>query len=308
MQLNYNIIWIDDEINKLKASGDLDQVLDFLRELGFNPNLLPLKDGADITKYFDEIKYDLIISDYNIQDGQQGDSIIKELRDRKINNEVLFYSSQTNLKEIAVKLLGYDRISFHSGRRGLIEKIEDLISLSVSKLLELNATRGLITSETSELDVIIEQIVMDLAYNKLKLTDDTLSQIVEEYIEGFLRKSPDKLMAKYQELGFEKFFHKIEANRKWGIFRDLLKKNPTDEVLTFLDINKTYGDDVIGVRNKFAHSKSIIKDGTLHLAGFGQDGEAYVCDDKQCISIRKKLITHRESFLGLADHLSVKLD
>jgi hypothetical protein len=306
MQLHYNIIWIDDEIKKFEEVGDLNRIIEYLKDLGFTPFILSLTDGKEIETYFSNNKFDLILSDFSIEDGHHGDDIIKAIRNNNIFTEVLFYTSQQNeLENIAKKLLTVDRISFHSGRRGLLDKIENLISLSVAKLLELNATRGLITAETSELDVTIETIVMNLVFDKLKLDQAKLDEIINFYVDDFLRKSPDSFMKKYSEVGFKSWFHRIEANRKWGIFRDLLNTNPTEEVKQFLQQNKTYGDDVIAVRNKFAHSKAINKEQKLYLAGFGPDGNPFEFDEVECISIRKKLIEHRENFNELLQHLGI---
>lgn len=308
MQLHYNIIWIDDEMNNFKDVGDVDRIRDYLLELGFTPNILTLEIGKDIEKHFAETNFDLIISDLSIEEGHHGDDIIKKIRSQDIFTEVLFYSSQSDLKTIAEKLLAVDRISFHSGRRDLVDKIESLIKLSVAKLLELNATRGLITAETSELDVIIETIVMNLIFDKLKLEKEQLDEIINSYVDDFLRKSPDNFLKKYSEIGFKDWFHRIDANRKWGIFRDLLRKNQTDEVSEFLDLNKTYGKEVIEVRNKFAHSRAIKKEGKLFLAGFGPDGTAFEFDATECISIRKKLIEHREKFNELLKYFAIQTD
>lgn len=304
MQIQYNILWIDDEIEKFESVGDLDRVKSFLIELGFTPLLVTLKDGKDIENQVAQTKFDLIISDFNIEEGHHGDDVIRTVRNKNILTEVLFYSSQTDLKSIAERLLTVDRISFHSQRRGLIEKIEQLIELTISKLLELNATRGLITSETSDLDVVIEGIVMDLVFNKLKLTQDKIDEKVQSYIDDFLKKSPDSFSKKYDEHGFEKTFHKIEAMRKWKIFRELLKDVESDEVKQFLESNKTYGEEVIQVRNKFAHAKASEQDGKLFLAGFGPDGVAFEYDSTQCVTIRKNLIAHRENLNKLVAYLA----
>lgn len=307
MQLHYNIIWIDDEIDKIIEVGDVDRVNEFLRERAFTPYIRTLKGGIGIEEYFAETSFDLIISDLSIEDGHHGDDIIKKIRDDNIFTEVLFYSSQNDLQTIAQKLLTVDRISFHSGRRDLVDKIERLIELSIGKLLELNATRGLITAETSDLDVIIEAITLNLVSDKLKLDSAKLDDIINFYVDDFLRKSPDYFLKKYGEVGFAKWFHRIEASRKWGIFRDLLEEIKTTEVEAFLKENKSYKDDVIMVRNQFAHSKAVRIDEQLCLAGFGPDGKPFQFDNAECISIRKKLIGHRDNFTVLLKHLGMEI-
>jgi hypothetical protein len=305
MQLEYCILWVDDEISKLEAIGDVDRIRNHITDIGFKPELELVSNADNIQQYFGK-KYDLIISDYSIDENHHGDEIIKEIRRNRILTEVLFYSSQQDIRSIAEKLLTYDRISFHAGRRELIEKIETLISLTVSKLLELNATRGLITAETSALDVLIEVIVMNLVYEKLKLTKNEIDGIIESYVEDFLKKSPDKFLEKYNSVGFKNWFHRIEASRKWSIFRDLLKKIDANEVKNFLTKNKTYSSEVIDIRNKFAHSRALEKDGKIYLAGFGPEGSPFEYDGTQCIQIRKNLIEHRNNFETLLSFLEIK--
>ncbi len=89
--------------------------------------------------------------------------------------------------------------------------------------------------------------------------------------------------------------HRVEASRKWGIFRDLLGKIENDSITEFLKANKTYGDEVINVRNKFAHAKAETDGaGKMLLKGqFGQEGFEF--DTEACIDIRKKLINHKKN-------------
>lgn len=306
MQLNYNIIWVDDEIEKFQEGGDIGRIKEFLVNLGFTPNIIPLSHGKELDRYFDSHKFDLILSDFNIEEGHHGDDIVRSIRDREIYTEVLFYTSQQDeLQNIAQKLFTVDRISFHSGRRGLIDKIETLIRLSISKLLELNATRGLITAETSDLDVMMEDIVMDLVFNKLKISEEDQNKIINDYVTDFLKKSPSSFSKKHQELGFKKIYHKIIANRKWKIFRTLLKKNSAEEITSFLKINARYSKEVIEIRNKFAHAKAVKKESKLFLSGFGPDGNPFEFDEDECIKIRKNLIQHRKEFEKLIAYLKI---
>ncbi|WP_421753530.1 hypothetical protein [Croceimicrobium sp.] len=303
MRLDYKIAWIDDEIEHFVASRDVERVEVFIRELGFIPYINIFNNGQSLDGLIDQC--DLIISDFNIEEGRNGDDVIKEIREKDIFTEVLFYTSrQDNKNLIAQKLLGFDRISFHSGRRHLLDKIESLIKLSVKRLLDLNATRGLITSETSELDVIIHEITMHLI-DHLKISKDEIEGIVGGYVEKKLKSEPDYMIQLYEEKGFEDFFLRMRAVKKWEIFRKFLKKIKDDKVVnSFLLINKTYQNEVIEVRNRFAHSKAIEENGSLILLGFGNESN-YEFDEGSCVNIRKRLMIHREEFEKLKDHLKV---
>ncbi|MCU0444992.1 MAG: hypothetical protein MUE85_08735 [Microscillaceae bacterium] len=308
MQINYNILWIDDQIDAIKEDGDLDKVESFLIEKGFLCKIIPLKDDTGLNDALSRNIFDLIISDFNIREGLNGADIVKQIRDKHAYAEVLFYSGNlANRSDVANQMLSLDRVSYFSGRKDLVERIIKLIALSLGKLLELNATRGLITAETSELDVKIEELTIFLVRDKLKLPQEDIDKIINFYIDDFLRKSPDNFSKKYNSEGFKGVFRRIDANRKWSIFRDLLKKISDEQTKSFLENNKTYKEQVIDIRNKFAHAKAIEKGGKLYLEGFSLDGEHFEFDEKACVKIRQDIIKHRNFFEELINFLSYRV-
>ncbi len=305
MKLEYNILWLDNDLKDYIENGDVNSINDFLIGLGFEPNIVTVFDEAEIDKYL-YIKYDLIISDFNLNK-ENGDVIIYRLREeRKLDTEILFYSAKSNFiedKDVKERLAFMERINIQIGRDTLLDKIEKVIKLTVQKLLELNATRGLITSATSELDVVIEETTMELVYNHLKISQDEIDEIINFYVDDFLRKSPDYFLKKYKEIGFRNWYHRIEASRKWNIFRDLLKKIDNDDIKEFLTKNKSYGKEVIDIRNKFAHSRSEMVDGKLVLKGqYGKDDFEF--DFDSCVKIRHNLIYHKHNIENLKEILN----
>ena len=308
MKLDYNILWLDNDLEDYIKNGDVDSIKYFLIDMGFEPNIVTVFDEAELDKHLN-IDYDLIISDFNLNK-ENGDVVIYRLRDeKKLNTEILFYSAKTNfIQDTAVKerLAFMERINIQIGRDSLLDKIEKVIELTVKKLFELNATRGLITAATSELDVEIETLSIAILRNHLNKSEKDLNGIVEFYVKDFLTKNPDKFIERHQKVGFDSSFRFIEANRKWGIFRDSLKEfsksNSSDEIKHFLDFNKTYFEDVIKVRNKFAHSKAVKNGDKVVLKG-QIDGEDFQFDTMKCIAIRKKLIDHKREIENLKIYL-----
>ena len=311
MKLDYNILWLDNDLKDYITNGDVESIKDFLIELGFEPNIVTVFDEAELDKYLD-ISYDLIISDFNLNK-ENGDVVIYRLREeKKLDTEILFYSAKTNfIQDAAVKerLAFMERINIQIGRDSLLDKIEKVIELTVRKLFELNATRGLITAATSELDVEIELLSISILRNHLKKSDEELDRIVEFYVKDFLSKNPEKFIERYQKNGFDSSFKFIEANRKWGIFRDALKEfsklNSADVIKSFFEFNKSYFEDVIKVRNKFAHAKAEKNGDKVVLKG-QIEGEDFEFDKEMCIEIRKKLIDHKREIESLKAFLGIK--
>lgn len=304
MKLEYNILWIDNDILEYIDNGEVSNLKTYLEELGFEPNIVTVEDEAELDNFIYNFKYDLIISDFNLN-ATTGDKIIEKIRDEKgFSTEILFYTAKSNFRddpEVKERLAFMDRITFHSNRDTFLDKVEKLIRLTLDKLLELNATRGLITAATSELDVEIEEIVMQLVVKHNKSTDD-LTQIVTDKAYTPLQKRLENFWNNYND--FQSYFPRIDAVKKWETFRDLLKPlNTQAEIKTFLDNNKTYQDQVIKIRNQFAHAKAIDDNGTLKLKG-QVEGQDFEFTEQSCVEIRKNLINHKRNIETLKQALN----
>lgn len=306
MKLDYNILWIDNDIPDYIANGEVDSLKSYLYDLGFEPIIVTVEDESDLDNHIYLHKYDLIISDFNLN-ATTGDKIIEKIRIEKgFSTEILFYTAKSNFMadpEVKERLAFMDRITFHSNRDTFIDKVEKLIKLTLDKLLELNATRGLITAATSDLDFEIEEIVMHLVGIR-NLSQDDLRNIFEDKSYNPLKRKFETFWDKYE--GFDKNFNQIDALKKWEIFRDLLKpmKTSDSKIAMFLKNNATYQDEVIKIRNQFAHAKAIDEGGTLKLKG-QVEGEDFEFTEKSCIDIRRKLINHKNYILELKQALEI---
>lgn len=305
MRLDYNILWIDNDLPGYIERGEVEDIETFLIESGFEPHIEKVFDEADLDLFIDKYEYDLIISDFNLENTTGGRVIERIRNEKQLDTEILFYTAQTeNSKEFndEVRDLAFvERLTFQLGRDRLMDKIERVIRLTLKKLLELNATRGLITAATSELDVEIEEIVMQLVLHH-KINEDGLKQIVTDKAHIPLQKRLESFWDKYND--FQSYFPKIDAVKKWEIFRDLLKPlKAQHEIKSFLDSNKTYQIQVIDIRNKFAHAKAIDDNGTLKLKG-QIEGEDFEFTEESCVEIRRNLINHKRNIETLKNVLN----
>lgn len=308
MKLDYKILWIDNDIDTYVDNNTVSELEDFLIETGFTPQIKTVSDESVLDRYLNE-KYDLIISDFNLNK-ENGDVVIYRLRNEKrIDTEILFYSARSDFlsdDEVKNRLAFMERINIHQGRGSeLIDKIEKVIKLTIGKLLSLNATRGLIMSETSELDLEIKFITFWLIEKSSK-TAAELHKIVEKKVYKPLMDSYGKFWPDYDELGFEDCYDRIDAYKRWGIFRHLLKEIKTEKgVKDFLDNNADYYEKIIKPRNLFAHVKPQKNDNGIEvLEGFsGKDKIDFTTDS--CIQIRKDILKHRGFISDLKKELNI---
>ena len=308
MKLEYKILWIDNDLQSYIDNDSLKDIEDFLKEKGFEPMIEKVFDEAELDNYITKHNYDLILSDYNLNN-TTGDEIIKLIRDEKqLDTEILFYTAQDsymNNEQVLKNLAFKERLSFKVGRDGLLEKIENVIELTLKKLLELNATRGLITAATSELDVEIEELFYQLI--EIPVIDESIPKVGKifktDYTEmkkNYLKQC--KAKRDNHTSNYKMYFSLSDAFRKYDILKDLLKLHSFDGF--DLDLFKKYGQDIISVRNKFAHAKAIDDNGTLKLKG-QVSGQDFEFTEDSCLEIRKNLIAHKRNIENLKQALKV---
>lgn len=299
MRLDYNILWIDNDLPGYIERGEVADIETFLIESGFEPHIEKVFDEADLDQFIDKYEYDLIISDFNLENTTGGRVIERIRNEKQLDTEILFYTAQTeNSKEFDDEVRGLafvERLTFQLGRDRLMDKIERVISLTLKKLLELNATRGLITAATSELDVEIEEIYYTIISRPL---DDNLKPRIEKIFRTDYKEIKKNLLKRCKgqrdshTTDYVMYFSQSDAFRKWDLLKELISLNVPDGFN--LELFKEYYKEVIKIRNQFAHAKAIDDNGTLKLKG-QIEGEDFEFTEVSCVEIRRNLINHKRN-------------
>ena len=107
MKITYNILWLDDAIDEFQEDGFIDEINKYLEGEGFIPYIRTVSKVNEFLQYLSD-KYDLILMDYNIEDGKNGADLITDIRNKNIFTEILFYTAQKEWKTPD----RIDRISF----------------------------------------------------------------------------------------------------------------------------------------------------------------------------------------------------
>lgn len=271
----------------------------YIDTLGFISTVECFENGSVAEESIKNIKYDLILSDYNIEGAnEQGDILIQKIRDGGIFTEVLFYSAQPDFDTIA-KNLYRDRVSFYSligdeSFRGFKEKVYKLIEHTISKLQELNNIRGLVMSETSELDNSVEEIIYSFLSKENDNSKHLKAYIVNSIIssaEGNLKNAKKFDTLDAIEIVKSRQFDADKKSRTVNKILEIIKVG--DE--PFKDFYKNYKIDVLDTRNDLAHAKSGIIDGIEYLIISRKDGEHPIkFNQEHCVQIRKNLRKHSD--------------
>lgn len=91
---------------------------------------------------------------------------------------------------------------------------------------------------------------------------------------------------------YRMYFSQSDAFRKWDLLKELVSLDVPDNFN--MDLFKKYYDEVIDVRNKFAHAKAVEVSGRLVLKGH-IEGKDFEFTEESCIKIRQDLINHKRN-------------
>ncbi|MDD5942885.1 response regulator [Fibrobacter sp.] len=322
MSLKYKILWVDD--HKDDFAKEEKSLHKFIKSLFYEPQIDFCEDLESAEEFVNSDKYDVIFSDYNI-DEDRGDDFISFIRDNSVNTEVLFYSGQSELPDKKL-----DRVSFFFENTTrwedkLLKKMKDLILLTVGKMNDLNNLRGLVMAEVSELDNLMEDIIREFYSKKGSASTewtDFKNKIIKEIQKSTLKKVKkglvDIIKANDNEKGFivEKGECPKNCTHVWMNAKNIeeilsnfdfdssKKAHTINEILRKVSISrkfifKDYDENIIQIRNNLAHSKSVMIKGKEVLAT-KKKGDI-IFTEKDFVTIRKSIAYHHELFEELLE-------
>jgi CheY-like chemotaxis protein len=288
MKIKYNILWLDDEINEFVEDGWIEKITQYLADEGFEPNIVAT---SKIDVFFSSLddSFDLILTDFHMA-SKNGDEIVKDIRDKNIQTEILFYTAKTDLQAIEK----IDRITFletiNDHHSEVADKAKALISLTIRKFQNIISMRGMIMHETSALDNQMAQILLSY-YESGKVPNETVINSICSKLEHLLTDKQKTVASIQKNNNFKKLIkdtflfsseYKIEA------MKDILQN------LSLLDFTDDYKTEVSSLRNKFAHA--ILETDKITGRQYFKSGDDDIpFDESSCRTIRKNINKHKKS-------------
>lgn len=300
MKIEYKILWLDDQIDTFIEDEHVEEIEKFLDEEGFDVIITTVDNQEDFFSKLDD-SYDLIMTDYHM-DSMNGDEIVKEVRNKSIFTEILFYTAKADLQNTP-KL---DRISFlqtnssqSDHEEAVVEKTKELINLTIKKFQDIVVMRGMIMHETTDLDNKKIEILKNYI-NKTSsvLVDDLKIEILDELSIHFTSKlGKINTEWKTKNNGFKNLIKDdfvFSSAYKIKTLGWVLKK------LSETDFSNDYNDEIIKMRNQFAHASLLLdKNGRKY---FKKENQTF--DAPYCKSIRQNIRKHRKNLEFLKDKVN----
>jgi len=296
MRIDYKILWFEDEKKWYESTSEF--IKEFLEEKGFNMTVNWQENGDNIAELIADNDFDIILVDYNLS-SSHGDYLIKKIRDNHLYTEIVFYS-QAGENEIR-KIIGEKCIDgVYCASRDINDfedKVNNVIETTIKKVEEISNMRGLVMSETSELDSMLEELI-----KRIFNANDCKSEEWLEEIRNKTIKSKEDKVKKIRERGcISDLVCDLDAYDKYRTVVRLLKQasiDIKDEQIVF----NTYNDEVIKIRNVLAHvyedkdeqGKKILKS---KIKGY----ESIHLNEDKFIEIRKNLVKHIDNISSLLD-------
>jgi CheY-like chemotaxis protein len=297
MNLTYKILWFEDE--KAFVDGYIPDLQDYVEELGFKfiqPHIE--KDNSNSDR-IDFSEYDLILMDYKLSDGDKGDVIINKIRALDIYTEIVFYSA-SEMKELRSAIHDEELDGVYCANRGegFLPKVKDIIRLTLKKVLDLNAMRGIVMAVVSDFD----EKMLNIISSYIKTEDENNASI-------FLSKRKKKLLEsldgkrKSIEKKEENTFYKewiFDATHKWRAVCSIVRL----VIPELAEKTEQYKAEIIDNRDYLAHVMEVDDPN-----GNGQKLLAYgdfIFNDENCKKILTALKEHEENLDKILNHFFTK--
>ncbi len=306
MQIDYKILWLDDQIESFIEDEYIEEIKDYLSNEGFEAMIETVDNSKEFFNRLDNT-YDLILTDYHMDEKGEmnGDKVVDIIRNEsKVFAEILFYTARGDLKD-TVKL---DRISFLetnspgvTHQRKVIEKIKSLITLTIQKFHNIVVMRGMIMNETSDMDEQkLEMIKEYINCSDIEKTNDLKYEILNEIKNHFNRKLDNvNGVWKTDDKGFSKLMKDsfvFSAEYKIKTLGWILNE------LSIEDFSDMYKSEIINMRNKFAHAKLIV-DPTTGRKYFKHGIDGLTFDETLCRTIRENIKKHKNNLRILRERI-----
>ena len=265
MKLKYNLLWIENDEDWMESvEEDIKSMIEDNAFEYVRYNCKEEEEGLDYNAY------DLILMDLNLDSQPSGDLLIKKIRENGIYTDVVFYSSG-GLENIKQKAREYNLEGvYFSGRNNVqfVEKVTKVIETTIRKVQDLNNLRGLVMSEVSELDTLMQCVLERYFTNQDRLTvlHDKVTKEREKSLHKSLENSNNcdkKCTLSLRNKTIKEIAEIYDSSQRAHSIHVILRDLDTDNRFTvgnkfFFEL---YKKEIIEIRNSLAHCESKMKNG-----------------------------------------------
>lgn len=258
MRLDFNVLWVDDQPDRISAQ--IKPIARKMEEEGFQFNPTLCRSMAEVREHVksgvfnDEV--DLILVDWDLGTDVAGQQAIAEIREHILYKDVVFYSANSEpdkLRKLAFDA-GLEGV-YCASRMELVEEVIGVFESLVKKVLDLDHTRGIVMGATSDIDYMVSECLV-LIHERLD--GEGKQKMLLESVE-YIAKKVEKYSERAKTLKESTSISMADLLKEHGIFtaHDRLRilsrllKDYTDK--TARVAITTYMEKVVPDRNILGH-------------------------------------------------------
>jgi CheY-like chemotaxis protein len=310
MRLNFNVLWVDDQPERVESL--VKRIARQMEEEGFHFNPTTCKSiaavGERIMDHVFNDEVDLILVDWDLGGGVHGEDAIATIRDAVPYKDIVFYSAQNSTDELrkAIAQKGIEGVFFAS-RGELVDEVIGVFESLVKKVLDLDHTRGIVMGATSDIDQMLTGCLVAI-HDKLDEADQ--KEMIEEalrYIEKKLAewtKEAAKLRKKGTIAAMLKANAIFSANDRLRVLIGALKQEKFKNHAPSVELLVTYMEEVVPRRNHLGHLVLAPEGRPRAIADIETEGKEVSLDEMR--DLRKRILGLRQDFKALLSALQVR--
>lgn len=303
MRENISILWVEDSKSYYEEAKDILEM--HAEDKGIKVNFKYVENAFSLLEELDKQVqgfqiHDICFIDYalSMSDNKTGENIIRELRQKKVGADILFYSSEniaTIRETIKQDLSSFEGV-YVADRDTFEDKSKLLLNKNSKKLYSINNIRGILMNETSENDYIMKSYILKEYSTLSDEQKEEITNIIKEKISNKASDIDDiskKLLKRIEDKHF------LEAKKILSIANDLLGLKDRYEILEKIIEYKSVSDvesgkidnylnKLVDLRNKLAHRKLEICNScqyVLHYNDIDDYEQKHCCNecDDNCV-------------------------
>ncbi len=304
MRLDFNILWVEDQQAAVQAQRERIERL--IRTDGFRLRVQFAASVPEATGYLSDDVYgdhvDLILMDYNLGSGPNGDKGLNEVRRLMPYKDVIFYSAQANNLRKILDETGVEGI-YLSNREELPDAAHGIFHTLIKKVLDIDHSRGLVMGATSDIDHFVNDCLTQL----FDASDEEIRKSILEAIAKRMKEIRERFEEASAQIGSIKHVNELFDNHtvytstdRANLLRKILKLHKIQT-----EIEKGISDYVTNVvpkRNTLAHVRVIINGFSRKLI----DSKGNELSNDEMKQLRVLLLEKQEMFETLHNALNQK--
>ena len=268
MRYDLRILWIEDMPLFYQQTKEILEM--YAEDIGVSLKFDYIKDAKEFLNKIEIDSngfklYDIFFVDYSLSEDIVGSELIKKLRNKKMDSDILFYSSENeaDIRKVVTENLGIYEGVYIANKINFEEKSNYLIRKNARRLTKLSNIRGFLMDQTSENDFIIKSYIL---HNFCRLTEIQKQDIADILLNFILEKSvsfnnrAEEQIVKLEKNGISNINQTMKIMDE--LFPIKLKYKIFEKMVKYLDETEfkrvsvqQYIDEIIKTRNTLAHKK-----------------------------------------------------